>query len=373
MRFDDVECEVLFRPLDTPDDIARVLSLEVTFAVLDEFVQIPREIVDALSSRVGRYPSKKDGGATNWGMWGSSNPGNEDDWWFEYLDGNEPAGVKACKPMTARSAAATLDATLAGTQYLDNHFYFEQPSGFAPEAENIENLPGERAYYTNQAEGKPRNWVRQFLEVRWGYSVVGDPVLKSFDPDLHISRESLQQIRYPRAPAHHRLRPGDEGRGHHHAADALRSALGAGEILHGRHGRHPLRAGEAAAVPEGALPHVLGNHRAGPGRQRRHADGRAHRRAGAEGARPDGGDGRPQQHAGAPHRGRGASSRAGSSRGTPALAIDPSCKRLIRALSGGWRYTIVKKGEGAPRSPRRTSGRTLRTPSATRRGTTTRA
>ena len=87
LRFSDVECEVMFRPLDTPDDIARVLSLEVTFAILDEFVQIPKEIVDALSARVGRYPSKRDGGATNWGIWGSSNPDLEDNWWFDYLHG----------------------------------------------------------------------------------------------------------------------------------------------------------------------------------------------------------------------------------------------------------------------------------------------
>ena len=38
LRFDDVECEVLFRPLDTADDVARVLSLEITFALIDEFV-----------------------------------------------------------------------------------------------------------------------------------------------------------------------------------------------------------------------------------------------------------------------------------------------------------------------------------------------
>ena len=74
LKFGDVECEVLFRPLDTPDDVARVLSLEVTFAILDEFVQIPQAIVDALSARCGRYPSTIAGGATNWGMWGASNP-----------------------------------------------------------------------------------------------------------------------------------------------------------------------------------------------------------------------------------------------------------------------------------------------------------
>jgi hypothetical protein len=61
LRFGDVECEVLFRPLDTPDDVSRVLSLEVTFAILDEFVEIPKEIREALSGRCGRYPSKNDG------------------------------------------------------------------------------------------------------------------------------------------------------------------------------------------------------------------------------------------------------------------------------------------------------------------------
>src|SRR5690242_17510696 len=46
LRFGDVECEVMFRPLDTPQDIARVLSLEVTFAIIDEFVEIPQAIID---------------------------------------------------------------------------------------------------------------------------------------------------------------------------------------------------------------------------------------------------------------------------------------------------------------------------------------
>jgi hypothetical protein len=35
----------------------RVLSLEVTFAIIDEFVEIPKQIIDALSARCGRYPS----------------------------------------------------------------------------------------------------------------------------------------------------------------------------------------------------------------------------------------------------------------------------------------------------------------------------
>jgi len=164
LRFDDVECEVLFRPLDTPDDVARVLSLEVTFAILDEFVQIPMEIVDALSARLGRFPSMKDGGATNWGMWGSSNPSTEDNPWFDYLHENLP----------------------------ENARYFLQPSGFSAGAENLDNLPGGREYYTNQAKGKSLAWVKQFIEAEWGYSIAGKPVVPTFNPDMHISPSPLK-------------------------------------------------------------------------------------------------------------------------------------------------------------------------------------
>jgi hypothetical protein len=163
LRFDDVECEVLFRPLDTADDVARVLSLEITFAILDEFVQIPRAIVDALSARLGRYPSKKDGGATNWGMWGASNPDNEDNWWYDYLHNSLP----------------------------ENATYFVQPSGFSAEAENLENLPGGAGYYLNQAKGKSEAWVKQFIEAEWGFSISGQPVVPTFKPDIHLSQKPL--------------------------------------------------------------------------------------------------------------------------------------------------------------------------------------
>lgn len=172
LKFGDVECEVLFRPLDTPDDVNRVLSLEVTFAILDEFVQIDKAIVEALSARCGRFPPSVDGGATNWGMWGSSNPGNEDSWWHSMLEEieNTPS----------------------------NWTYFKQPSGFLVGAENVDNLPGRRAYYTSLAEGKSDHWIKQYIEVEWGFSVDGTPVLKSFAPEYHVSKKAL--LFNPRLP-----------------------------------------------------------------------------------------------------------------------------------------------------------------------------
>lgn len=167
IKFGDVECEVLFRALDTADDVARVLSLEVTFAVIDEFVQIKKEIIEALAARCGRYPPAIDGGATNWGMWGSSNTGDEDSWWYSYLI-DPPSG-----------------------KLPNNVRLFIQPSGFLPVAENIENLPGKAKYYTNLKEGKSEEWVRQFIEVQWGYSLDGQPVFPMFNREIHVAKNPL--------------------------------------------------------------------------------------------------------------------------------------------------------------------------------------
>ena len=164
----DVVAEVLFRPLDTPDDVNRVLSLEVTGAVLDEFIEIPKEVVEALSGRCGRYPSPQEGGCTWWGMWGASNPGNEDNWWYNWLDvegrGEQPANLRL----------------------------WEQPSGFSKETENLENLPGGRGYYENLCVGKSQEWIKQFIEVEWGFSLAGKPVYQVFDPAYHVAKGPLQ-------------------------------------------------------------------------------------------------------------------------------------------------------------------------------------
>lgn len=163
MKFGDVEIEIMFRPLDTPDDVSRVLSLEVTGAILDEYVEIPKQIVESLSARCGRYPSAVDGGATWWGMWGASNPGNEDDWWYTWLYDERPSNME----------------------------FFEQPSGFSPLAENLNNLPGGVGYYENLKEGKSKEWVKQYIEVKWGYSIRGKPVYTSFSPSMHVSEKPL--------------------------------------------------------------------------------------------------------------------------------------------------------------------------------------
>lgn len=320
LRFDDVECEVLFRPLDTPDDVARVLSLEVTFAVIDEFVQIDKTIIEALSARCGRYPPEIDGGATNWGMWGASNPGNEDSWWYEKLENIEERPT--------------------------NWTYFKQPSGFSPDAENIMNLPGREAYYTSLADGKSEHWVKQFIETEWGYSMEGTPVLKTFNPSFHISKRPL--LFNPHLPLVAGYDPGLGG-----------SALILGQMdLNGR------LVVLSELVQEGYGTERLVKERLGPHLRLKYPDLKEFIIS------PD-----PAAF------GRSSSNERSSvdtlkklqyvvkvadmnnfletriqamehfttriTPAGPALVVDPSCKVLIRALQTGWRYKLKKDDEKA--------------------------
>lgn len=231
----DIHCEVLFRALDNQDDVSSLLSLELTGVFFDEFVELAREVIDAAESRTSRYPQKEPytlkagthiefvrgsrdgnvigeesvirfrhkfgvsrmelpqglGGAEvddegrlvrdtevtsmcTWkGVWGSSNAGTQDSWWYEWLyspwDGDDDGSQK-------RSSLA----------------YFEQPSGFSPVAENLRFLDGGAQFYVKKANGKKPEWVKQFIECIWGFSQKGKPVYSAFRGSLHIADTELQ-------------------------------------------------------------------------------------------------------------------------------------------------------------------------------------
>lgn len=324
LRFADVECEVLFRPLDTPDDVARVLSLEVTFAILDEFVQIDQRIVEALSARVGRYPPKIDGGATNWGMWGASNPGDEDVWWYDYLHEQLPSNV-----------------TL-----------YTQPSGFSPEAENLPNLPGGADYYHNLAKGKPDQWIKQFIEGEWGYTLNGKPVVPTFTPAIHIAKEPLEPN--PHLPLVVGFDPGLGGsalifgqmdlNGRLIVLDELvQQDYGAERLCSDR--LKPLLKSRFQGFEVIISPDPAANFRA-QSNERTVVDTlkEAKNRAFWAVKFPPGSEANNTLSL------RLTAVESFTTRltvGGPALIIDPRCKNLIRALNGGWRY-VVTKGRRSP-------------------------
>lgn len=191
LRFDDVECEVLFRGLDDANDVRRLLSLQASFGVLDEFREINPTIFEALQGRLGRYPDgmmvphrpewgtdKKgnpiqgcvtDTGESNAHVWGATNPPDMDTFWENFL--SDP-------PENA-----------------DVHF---QPSGLSPEADWVKFLPQD--YYENLAEGKSEDWIDVYINAKFGKSLAGRPVFPSFNADFHVAKQPIKPIRSEQKP-----------------------------------------------------------------------------------------------------------------------------------------------------------------------------
>lgn len=135
LRTKDLECEILFRALDRPEDVKKVLSLDLTFAYINELREIPKEIFDGIQGRLGRFPAKKDGGPTWFGLWADTNPWAKGTWGNELFDENKPP---------------------------PGFELFEQPSGLSPEAENVDNLPGD--YYQRLCLGKDQSWIEEYVK-----------------------------------------------------------------------------------------------------------------------------------------------------------------------------------------------------------------
>lgn len=169
-KLGDVECEILFRGLDDESDTKNLLSLEVTFAFVNEAKDIHPEIMDALSKRIGRYPSKKDGGPTWFGVFADSNPPTIGTWWWAQMEHLDPKdGVSPNENAWA---------------------VFKQPSGRSQEAENIENLP--EGYY--DTTGRSDEYIRTYIDGLYGHSLAGRPIFSHFNADYHISKTPLIPI-----------------------------------------------------------------------------------------------------------------------------------------------------------------------------------
>ncbi len=174
MEFGDTVCEVLFRGLDDANDVRRLLSLQLTFGMMDEFREIHPDIYNALTGRLGRYPDKtmngvgpcNDKGQQVHKAWGATNPPDADTFWEDLLN-NPPS----------------------------NTHVTIQPSGRSPEADWVQHLPD--GYYENLCEGKSDDWIAVYVDGKFGRSLSGQPVFRCFDRETHVAKNSLSMVGGP--------------------------------------------------------------------------------------------------------------------------------------------------------------------------------
>lgn len=161
-----VECDILLLPLDTPENVQRLLSLELSFAWCSEVRELPLEIVQAVYSRCGRYPSRAALPDGYWyGLFAETNSFSEDSGYYEFLELDRPSNVG----------------------------YWVQPGAFEPGAENRENLPSR--YYEEMLETNTPEWSDQYLHNQITPSLSGQAVFRaSFSTDFHVAKTELNPI-----------------------------------------------------------------------------------------------------------------------------------------------------------------------------------
>lgn len=161
--------EYLLMAADTPDDVRRLLSLEVSDAWIEEGREVDEEIVSGITGRVNRFPARVAGGVTYPGVVVSTNAPPIGGYWHRLM--TSPPG---------------------------NWEIFMQPPALLddgslnPQAENLENLAPD--YYDNLIEGKSEEWVNVFLKNKFGRGDSGKPVYReTFKKSFH-TRKGLRPV-----------------------------------------------------------------------------------------------------------------------------------------------------------------------------------
>ncbi len=176
LQFGDVESEWLFRALDDADDIANLMSLEITSCWINEYRTIDPMVFAGVLGRVGRFPKKKF--VPPWyGVVMDSNPPDEGDFFYKLFEEEMPPEMKQYEEVMARVGRPLLEL-------------YRQPSGLSEDAENAEHLP-ENYYQTILIGGHNEDYIRKHVHGEYGRSQEGQPVYPDFRYDFHVSRTPL--------------------------------------------------------------------------------------------------------------------------------------------------------------------------------------
>lgn len=179
IRFNDVISDWYLVPLDQPENQQRLLSLQLTGAWINEFIELDPELIPAIAGRCGRYPSAAMGGPSWFGIVGDSNFPNAGGLWHELLDITIP----------------------------QDWAIFKQPGGLDPKAENLnyltqnadtlklpldhpDRLAQGRKYYERLSRNPSTSWVKRYVHAQFGDDPDGTAVFReTFNLNFHVFSE----------------------------------------------------------------------------------------------------------------------------------------------------------------------------------------
>lgn len=163
IEYEGREIEILFKALDSPQDVRDLLSLELTGAHVDEAREIHEDVFKGLLGRIGRFPSVKD------------------------TEGKNPFLMPPQVVLTTNYPSTE--------HWLHRDFAKNKVQGYEiyrqTQEENKHNLrPGYYEDLEKDYAGRP-DLLKTLVRGEWGVTVKGKLVYPEFSRDFHVAAQSI--------------------------------------------------------------------------------------------------------------------------------------------------------------------------------------
>jgi hypothetical protein len=183
LEYGDVVSEWPFIPLDEPDDVKRLLSLQLTGAYVNECIETDINLLSDIAGRVGRYPAN-DQGVCSWsGIWADTNAPILNTPWANFLANpppqwqvfHQPGGHTYPDPITGLGGAENLP-----------HLNQTAETILLPE-DDPKRIKQGRGYYERLLSVGSPDYIRRYVWSQFGRDPSGAAVFaESFKYDYHV-------------------------------------------------------------------------------------------------------------------------------------------------------------------------------------------
>lgn len=194
-----IEAEFLFLAMDRPDDVKKVLSLEITGGFANEARELPYAVIKAMRERIGRYPSSIDGyqdnpeknykaprdekgkykPCTRKSLIMDTNGMDDLHWWYQLA---EEGALRTDQSDKAKGRVSKIFDFFRGPSPLIKEDDEYVPN---PKAENIDHLDGGYDYYLDMLAGNTEDHISVMVMGNYGTIKAGKPVYPQYNDTLH--------------------------------------------------------------------------------------------------------------------------------------------------------------------------------------------
>ena len=191
----DIVSEWMFVPLDEPDDVKRLLSLQLTAAYINECSETDIDLLSDIAGRVGRYPNNEFGACLWSGIYADTNMPIMHTPWADFIE-KPPPEWQVYRQPSGQSYPGFNPVTGIYSEGAENLAHLNQTAEtIILDEDDPVRIERGRGYYTRLVSVGTKDYIRRYVDAEFGRDPGGSAVFaESFKYDFHVSAEPLEPV-----------------------------------------------------------------------------------------------------------------------------------------------------------------------------------